>query len=89
MSYGAENGGRMGELSAMDQQMLEFEKRSWHYAGAKDRDITDTFGITPTRYYHKLARLITTEQAYAYDPRLVGRLLKVRSTVHRAEGMAS
>ncbi|GAA4480576.1 hypothetical protein GCM10023190_25420 [Enteractinococcus fodinae] len=77
----------MAALSAIDQQMLEFEKRSWHYAGAKDRDITDTFGMTPTRYYHKLARLITTERAYAYDPMLVERLLNARSTVQRVEGM--
>ena len=79
----------MAGLSDIDQQMLEFEKRSWHYAGAKDRDISDTFGMTPTRYYQKLARLITTEQAYAYDPMLVERLLNSRSTMHRAEGMAS
>ena len=76
----------MAALSAIDQQMLEFEKRSWHYAGAKDRDITDTFGMTPTRYYHKLSRLITTERAYAYDPMLVERLLNTRSTVRRVEG---
>lgn len=79
----------MVALSANDQRMLEFEKRSWHYAGAKARAITDTFGMTPTRYYQKLARLITTEQAYAYDPMLVARLLQSRSTGHRAEGIAS
>lgn len=78
----------MAALSATEQQMLEFEKRSWHYAGAKDRDIADTFGLTPTRYYQKLARLIMTERAYAYAPMLVDRLLKSRSTVHRAEGVA-
>lgn len=80
---------RMAALSATEQQMLEFEKGSWHYAGAKDRDISDTFGLTPTRYYQKLARLITTESAYAYAPMLIDRLLNSRSTVHRAEGVAS
>lgn len=79
----------MAALSATEQQMLEFEKGSWHYAGAKDRDISDTFGLTPTRYYQKLARLITTERAYAYAPMLIDRLLNSRSTVHRAEGVAS
>lgn len=78
----------MAELSATEQQMLEFEKRSWHYAGAKDRDISDTFAMTPTRYYQKLARLIATERAYAYAPMLVDRLLKSRSTVHRTESVA-
>lgn len=78
----------MAALSALDQHMLEFERRSWHYAGAKDRDITDTFEMTPTRYYHKLARLITTQDAYAFDPMLVERLLTSRSTVQRAEGTA-
>lgn len=77
----------MVQLSPNDQRMLEFEKRSWHYGGAKDRDITDTFGVTPTRYYHKLARLIQTESAYAYDPMLVERLLAARSTQQRVEGM--
>lgn len=78
----------MAALNATEQQMLEFEKRSWHYAGAKDRDIVDAFGMTPTRYYQKLARLIMTERAYAYAPMLVDRLLNSRSTVHRAEGVA-
>lgn len=76
----------MAALSATEQRMLEFEKRAWHYAGAKDRDITDTFGLTPTRYYQKLARLITTERAYAFDPMLVDRLLSSRSTVRRIAG---
>ncbi|HIW47067.1 MAG TPA: DUF3263 domain-containing protein [Candidatus Yaniella excrementigallinarum] len=80
--------GCMAALSATEQQMLEFEKRSWHYAGAKDRDISETFGMTPTRYYQKLARLIGTERAYAYDPMLVHRLLASRSTVQRVEGVA-
>lgn len=78
----------MARLSDVNRQMLDFEKRSWHYAGAKDRDITDTFDMTPTRYYHKLARLITTEAAYAYDPMLVERLLSARSTTQRVEGAA-
>lgn len=76
----------MAALGDDEQKMLDFEKRSWHYAGAKDRDVTDTFGMTPTRYYHKLARLITTEAAYAYDPMLVERLLNARSTAQRVEG---
>ena len=76
----------MEALSDTSRRMLDFEKRSWHYAGAKDRDITDTFDMTPTRYYHKLARLITTEAAYAYDPMLVERLLNARSTAQRVEG---
>lgn len=78
----------MARLSDVNRQMLDFEKRSWHYAGAKDRDITDTFDMAPTRYYHKLARLITTEAAYAYDPMLVERLLSARSTTQRVEGTA-
>ncbi|GAA2044709.1 hypothetical protein GCM10009720_27030 [Yaniella flava] len=78
----------MAALTATEQHMLEFEKRSWHYAGAKDRDISDTFGLTPTRYYQKLARLITTERAYAYNPMLIDRLLNSRSTVQRTEGVA-
>lgn len=78
----------MARLSDVNRQMLDFEKRSWHYAGAKDRDITDTFDMTPTRYYHTLARLITTEAAYAYDPMLVERLRSARSTTQRVEGTA-
>jgi len=78
----------MLQLTELEQHMLEFEKRSWHYAGAKDRDITDTFQLTPTRYYQKLARLITTERAYAYAPDLVQRLLKSRTTTHRAESFS-
>ena len=78
----------MAGLSDIDQQMLEFEKRSGITLVPKIgyfRYIWDD----ATRYYQKLARLILTEQAYAHDPMLVERLLQSRSTMHRAEGMAS
>jgi hypothetical protein len=70
-------GGRLSELEA---QILEFEKKWWQYAGAKESSIRELFKLSPTRYYEILNDLIDQEAALAASPILVKRLRRMRAT---------
>lgn len=66
------------ELSERDQKVLDFERRWWQHAGAKEQAIRQTFGLSATRYYQVLGALIDSPAALIYDPMLVKRLQRMR-----------
>ncbi|KAF0259289.1 hypothetical protein DOU02_04255 [Clavibacter michiganensis subsp. michiganensis] len=68
------------ELDARDRAVLDFERDWTRHAGAKEEAIRQTFGLSATRYYQLLGSLLETREALAYDPLLVGRLLRLRET---------
>ena len=61
-------------LSALDESVLEFERRHPRAGRAKDAAIRAAFDCSPTAYYLRLSRLIDAPEAMAYDPLLVQRL---------------
>jgi hypothetical protein len=67
-------------LSASDRQLLAFEKQRWQHFGAKETAIRDLFGLTATAYFQRLNVLIDRPEAYAAEPVLVKRLLRLRET---------
>ncbi|HET9897501.1 MAG TPA: DUF3263 domain-containing protein [Streptosporangiaceae bacterium] len=69
----------MSSLTELQMRMLAFERSLWRSPGAKDRDIAEAIGITPTRYYQLLNELIDSEEAVAFDPELVARLRRRRA----------
>lgn len=69
-----------------DRRILDFERQWWRHAGAKADAIDAEFGLTVTRYYQKLNRLLDDPDALAYAPQLVNRLRRIRSTRSRARG---
>ncbi|GAA1047915.1 MAG: DUF3263 domain-containing protein [Renibacterium salmoninarum] len=71
-------------LSERDQQVLALERHWWKYAGAKEQAIRELFDLSATHYYQILNALIDTDDALAYDPMLVKRLRRLRSTRQRA-----
>ncbi len=71
-------------LSERDQQILSLERHWWKYAGAKEQAIRDLFDLSSTHYYQILNSLIDTEDALAFDPMLVKRLRRLRTTRQRA-----
>ena len=71
-------------LSERDQQILGFERQWWKYAGAKEQAIRELFDMSATRYYQVLNALIDTPAALAFDPMLVKRLRRMRSSRQRA-----
>src|SRR5262245_38634349 len=72
------------ELSDRDQQILTFERQWWKYAGAKEQAIRDQFAMSATRYYQVLNALIDRPAALGFDPLLVKRLRRLRSSRQRA-----
>jgi hypothetical protein len=59
-------------------RILAFERSLWRSPGAKEREIKDAIGITPTRYYQILNELIDSPDAARFDPALVARLRRRR-----------
>lgn len=72
------------ELDERSQRILALERQWWKYAGAKEQAIAQLFSISATNYYQLLNTLIDTDAALAFDPMLVKRLRRLRTTRHRA-----
>ncbi len=68
----------MDDLSDRDREILEFERLTWRYSGAKETAILDRFNMSATRYYQVLLDLIDRPAAEAHDPQLVRRLRRLR-----------
>jgi Protein of unknown function (DUF3263) len=65
-------------VSERDRQVLDFEGSWWLYPGPKDRAIREYLGMSATRYYQRLRRLIDEQHALEYDPLTVRRLRRMR-----------
>ena len=68
----------MPSLTELDLRILAFERSLWRSPGAKDREISDAIGISPTRYYQLLNELIDRPEAAELDPELIARLRRRR-----------
>jgi hypothetical protein len=69
----------VSSLTELEMRILAFERSFWRSPGAKEREITETIGISPTRYYQLLNELIDRPEAAAFDPELVARLRRRRT----------
>ncbi len=67
-------------LSERERQLLSFERQWWKHPGIKEDSIKAFFDLTPTRYYQMLNALLDDPNALAFDPMLVKRLRRLRST---------
>jgi len=70
--------GHVAALSELETRILAFEQSWWRSPGAKEREMLDALGITPTRYYQLLNELIDRPEAARFDPVLVARLRRRR-----------
>lgn len=68
----------MDELTERQQAVLEFERRWWKFAGAKESRIRDEFKVSAVRYYQELNAVLDLPAALAYDAVLVRRLVRLR-----------
>lgn len=77
-------------LSPIETAMLDLEANWRSMAPTKARAIRERLGMTPTRYYLRLAALIDEDRAYWADPVLISRLRRMRQhrldERNRAEG---
>ena len=65
-------------LSERDRRVLDFEGSWWLYPQPKDRAIPEYLGMSATRYYQALRRLMDDDTALAYAPMTVRRLQRMR-----------
>lgn len=65
-------------LSATDAAVLDFERLTWRYSGARESAIWERFGWSATRHAQVVSRLLDDPAALAYDPQLVLRLQRLR-----------
>ena len=65
-------------LSVREQVILDFAEKRCKYAGVRDAQIRDLFGVLPPRYFQELNALLDQPEALAYAPQLVRRLQRLR-----------
>ena len=70
-------------LSDSDRAVLEFEGSWWMFPGPKDRAIREYLGMSSTRYYQALRRLMDERAAEEAAPLTVRRLRRVRDQARR------
>lgn len=61
-------------LSDEDRSILDFESLTWKKTAIKERAIVQQLGVTPMKYYQRLAWLSSTPAASQYAPATVRRL---------------
>jgi len=71
-------------LSERDRAILDFERSWWGEPGPKEAAIRRRLALSPTRYYQLLGELLESPDAAAYDPLVVRRLRRLRSSRRRA-----
>jgi len=70
-------------LSDTDRAVIDFEGSWWTYPGPKDRAIREYLGMSSTRYYQVLRRLMDDPAAEEVAPLTVRRLRRVRDQARR------
>lgn len=70
-------------ISDRDRAILDIERHWWQFAGAKEQRIRETTGMSATRFYQELNKLIARDDVLAFDPLLVRRLRRMRAQRQR------
>lgn len=76
----------LDSLTDLERAMLDLEQQWWATAAGKE-DAIAGMGLSPTRYYQLLSRLLATERALAYASVTVNRLRRI--STQRQLGRAS
>lgn len=61
-------------LTDIQKDMLALAGQSFKYAGSLEDQARERFGLTPTRYWQEVNRLIRSPEAHAHSAALVRRL---------------
>ena len=71
-------------LGPRERAVLDFERKRWKHAGAKEEAIRAELGLSPTNYFQMLNALLDDPAALAYNPTLVGTLRRRREARQQA-----
>lgn len=66
--------------------ILALEKRWYTTPGMKEEHIRSEIGVSATRYYQLLTRILDTQEALESEPVLVHRLRRIRDQRAKARG---
>ena len=61
-------------LTDAQKRMIDVAAGTYKYTGSLEVEAQRQFGLSPTRYWQEVNRLIRTEAAVAYRPAAVARL---------------
>lgn len=75
-------------LTDLERAILDLEQQHWATAAGKE-DAIRAMGLTPTRYYQLLGRLLATEQALAYAAVTVNRLQRISTQRQHARASST
>ncbi|AYR01540.1 helix-turn-helix DNA-binding domain protein [Arthrobacter phage Seahorse] len=67
-------------LTDAQKRMIDVAVGTYKYTGSLELDAQREFGLSPTRYWQEVNRLIDTEAAVAYSPAAVARLRARRAS---------
>lgn len=62
-----------------DRTLLDFAARTWRDRGAHADAVRTELGMTTTRYFQRLGRLLDDPDAIAHNPVVVNRLRRIVS----------
>lgn len=60
-----------------DRRLLDFAARRFSSPGAHAAAVRAEFGLSVTRYWQRITRLLDDEEALAYSPVVVNRLRRI------------
>lgn len=61
-------------LTDTQKAMLDLAGQHFKYAGSLEDQAREQFGLTPTRYWQEINRIIDTQAAHQHNPALARRL---------------
>ncbi len=70
-------------LTERDRLVLDVEREWWLESPTKEQAIRSHLGCSPGTYYAALRRLVTSPEAFSYDPLVIQRLRRRRDQRRR------
>ena len=74
-------------LTDTDRRLLDFADQHWRARGNHADAIRAEFGITVTRFWQRVNNLLDREDALAYAPLTVNRLIRLRTPAQTRRAM--
>lgn len=60
-----------------DRALIDFAAKQWRTPGAHAAAVRTELGLSVTRYWQRIGRLLTDPEALAYSPVVINRLRRI------------
>lgn len=68
------------ELSDLERSILDIERGWWRLAPTREQAIRQELGMSPSKYYLLLSRMLDSPRVWKSDPVLIDRLRRLRDS---------